>query len=81
MQPHQRAVRDLEARALLLRSADGKSWLAARKRPHRDVDLRGGGASFQIVDPEGNVIGSVDAHQALHETHPGAVYRTGENPM
>ena len=70
----QRAVRDLEARALLLRSADGKSWLAARKRPHRDVDLRGGGASFQIVDPEGNVIGSVDAHQALHETHPGAVY-------
>lgn len=69
-----RAVGELEGKALLLRSADGESWLAARKRPHRDVDLRGGGASFQIVDPAGEVIGSVDAHQALRETHPGAVY-------
>lgn len=70
----QQALRELENKALLLRSADGESWLAARKRPHRDVDLRGGGASFQIVDPTGEVIGSVDAHQALRETHPGAVY-------
>lgn len=70
----QRAVRELESKALLLRSADGESLLAARKRPHRDVELRGGGASFQILDPAGDVIGSVDAHQALRETHPGAVY-------
>ena len=69
-----RAVHELESRALLLRSADGESWLAARRRPHRDVELRGGGASFQIVDPAGEVIGSVDTHQALRETHPGAVY-------
>ncbi|HJA07780.1 MAG TPA: DEAD/DEAH box helicase [Candidatus Mailhella merdigallinarum] len=68
------AVADLEGRGLLLRTADGLSWLAARKRPQRDVDLRGSGASFQIEDTDGNVIGSVDAHQAFRETHPGAVY-------
>ncbi|MCH5277796.1 MAG: DEAD/DEAH box helicase [Desulfovibrionaceae bacterium] len=68
------AVAGLERKGLLLRTADGLSWLAARKRPQRDVDLRGSGASFQIEDPDGTVIGHVDAHQALRETHPGAVY-------
>lgn len=69
-----RALKALEIKGLLLRTADGLSWLAARKRPHRDVDLRGSGASFHIQDQGGNVIGSVDAHQAFRETHPGAVY-------
>lgn len=68
------AVAVLERKGLLLRTADGQSWLAARKRPQRDVNLRGSGASFQIEDPDGAVIGHVDAHQALCETHPGAVY-------
>jgi len=68
------ALRALESRGLLLRTADGSQWLAARKRPHRDVNLRGSGASFTIENPDGQVIGSVDAHQAFRETHPGAVY-------
>lgn len=68
------AVAALEREGRLLRTADGQSWLAARKRPQRDVNLRGSGASFQIEDPDGVVIGHVDAHQAFCETHPGAVY-------
>ncbi len=67
-------VQDLERDGTLLRSADGNLLLAARKRPQRQVSLRGSGTSFQIVDPEGHVIGSVDAHQAFRETHEGAVY-------
>ncbi len=67
-------VREMEQEGRLLQEAKGRSWVAARKRPHRDVNLRGSGASFQIVDPEGAVIGSVDAHQAFRETHAGAVY-------
>lgn len=70
----QAAIKELESKGLLLRSADGKSWVAARKRPHRDVSLRGTGASFQLQDPEGSIIGSLDAHQAFREAHPGAVY-------
>ncbi len=68
------ALHELEQRGTLLRTASGDTWLAARKRPQRDVDLRGSGAAFSIEDPDGNVIGVVDAHQAFHETHPGAVY-------
>ncbi len=67
-------VRSLEREGKLLRSGDGLSLSAARKRPERDVSLRGSGDSFQIVDPEGRVIGSVDAHRAFRETHEGAVY-------
>lgn len=70
----QAAIKDLEGKGLLLRAADGKTWVAARKRPQRDVSLRGTGASFQLQDPEGAIIGSLDAHQAFREAHPGAVY-------
>lgn len=70
----QRCLRELECQGLLLRSADGTEWLAARKRPQRHVDLRGCGASFTIEDHEGQVIGSVDGLRAFRETHPGAVY-------
>ncbi len=68
------ALRELEREGLLLKSADGREWVAARKRPQRHVDLRGCGASCVIVDAEGKPIGSVDGHQAYKETHPGAVY-------
>lgn len=51
-----------------------------RKRPHRDVDLRGAGQSMHIEDNTGGrddkapVIGTIDEHRAFRETHPGAVY-------
>ncbi len=68
------ALAELEQEGLLLRSANGEEWLAARKRPQRYVDLRGSGSQFSIVDTENTPIGSVDGHQAFKETHPGAVY-------
>ncbi len=68
------ALSRLEADGLLLRSADGATLHAARKRPQRHVDLRGAGASLVIQDQGGAVIGSVDAGRAMREAHPGAVY-------
>ncbi|MDR3044514.1 MAG: DEAD/DEAH box helicase [Desulfovibrio sp.] len=68
------ALAELEAEGLVLRSADGTTLLAARKRPHRHVDLRGSGNTFTIEDGDGTIIGSVDGHRAYRETHPGAVY-------
>ncbi len=67
-------ILSLEQQGLLQRCADGTGFVAARKNPQRQVQLRGQGTSFQIVDEQGTVIGSVDAHQAFRETHPGAVY-------
>lgn len=68
------AVQRLEREGLLLRSADGSTLLASRKRPQRHVDLCGSGSTYTIEDGEGHIIGSVDGHRALRETHPGAVY-------
>jgi len=72
--PVQAALAELEAEGLLLRDAEGTTVFAARKRPHRHVDLRGAGSSIHIQTGEGTVIGSVDGIKALRETHPGAVY-------
>ena len=69
----QNEVRALQEEGKLLESADGNEWLAARRRPQRDVSLRGSGTTFQIVDTEKNVIGEIDAHRALRETNEGAV--------
>lgn len=50
-----------------------------RKRPHRDVDLRGAGQQIHIEDntsvqEKAPIIGTIDSHRAFRETHPGAVY-------
>ncbi len=69
-----RALAVLRDQGLLLQSADGSQWLAARKRPQRHVDLRGAGRAMVIEDAGGAVIGTVDGFRAWRETHPGAVY-------
>lgn len=69
-----REVERLEAKGLLLRDKEGKRLFAARKRPHRDVNLRGSGGQFAIETVDGNIIGQIDEMRAYKETHPGAVY-------
>lgn len=64
----------LERRGLLLRSGDGAQIMAARKRPHRHVALRGTGNTVSIESHEGELIGSVDGARALREAHPGSIY-------
>ncbi len=59
----------------LLTSADGREALTTRKRPQREVDLRGAGSQVAIEDAAtGEIIGAVDSVRACRETHPGAVY-------
>ncbi|MEJ2729531.1 MAG: DEAD/DEAH box helicase [Deltaproteobacteria bacterium] len=66
---------ELEAEGQVLRSADGGEIYARRKAPHRDIDLRGGGNRFQIVEARtAETIGEIDDYRAFRETHPGAVY-------
>ncbi len=64
---------------VLLSSADGREIFSRRKRPHREIDLRGAGASMVIVEQgaggkAGRIIGSIDEHRACREAHEGAVY-------
>ncbi|XPV78005.1 MAG: DEAD/DEAH box helicase [Desulfovibrio sp.] len=49
--------------------------ISSRKRPHREVDLRGGSSTMHIEDiSSGESIGTIDMVRAFHETYPGAVY-------
>jgi len=62
----------------LLVSADGTEIHSPRRRPHREVDLRGAGGQLRIIALGGGEgersVGQVDEHRACKETHPGAVY-------
>ncbi len=59
----------------LLEGERGAELFAAASRPHRHVQLRGGGGSFHIVDAaSGRRVGTVGGSRALHECHPGAIY-------
>lgn len=61
--------------AQLLQSADGERIYATRKMPHREVDLRGGGSRYTIVDRHtGQHRGEIDGLRVFRETHPGAIY-------
>jgi DEAD/DEAH box helicase domain-containing protein len=56
----------------LLESDDGELY-SLRRRPQREVNLRGSGASYAILAGRA-MIGTVDGVRALHECHPGAIY-------
>jgi DEAD/DEAH box helicase domain-containing protein len=71
----QEGIKTLEEKSQLLRSEDGRTLYAARKAPHRDVNLRGTGSSFSIVEKgTGHNIGDIDIIRAFKETHEGAIY-------
>ena len=68
-------VDDLLHDRQILQSADGDELYSVRRRPQRDISLRGTGATYAIHDEKSErVIGTVDGVRALHECHPGAVY-------
>jgi DEAD/DEAH box helicase domain-containing protein len=78
-EPEVRArVEDLESVGGLLRDAAGDRLYSRRKRPHREVSLRGTGGTYQILALEFNgkevSVGEIDEARAFRETHQGAIY-------
>ncbi len=71
-------LEDLEERGRLLRSEAGGEWFPARRLPHRDVNLRHAGSSYEIeVDGGGERatrIGTIGAGRVFAECHEGAIY-------
>jgi DEAD/DEAH box helicase domain-containing protein len=57
----------------LLEAEETAELYSLRRRPQRDVNLRGSGSSYVIFAGRA-MIGTVDGVRALHECHPGAVY-------
>lgn len=76
IEPHAAEVEALLDEGVLVESADGGEIVASRRRPHRRVNLRGGGGdTFTVVDAERDrVIGTIDGVRVLRECHLGAIY-------
>lgn len=72
---HLREIRELEKEGRLLLTARGEEWISAKKRPHREVNIRSIGEAFTILkEAKGGVIGTLDRLRAFRECHPGAIY-------
>lgn len=70
-----RAMTELESEGRVLRSENGELWYAARRSPHRHVNLRGSSRGFPIfIADTQQLIGEMDRHRAFFEAHEGAVY-------
>ena len=70
-----RRLHRLVEKGRLFLTGDGQKYVSLKKYPQRDVDLRGSGKQFQIVNQnDGRIIGSIDGYRAFKETHPGAIY-------
>ncbi|MCB1035949.1 MAG: DEAD/DEAH box helicase [Acidobacteria bacterium] len=75
LERHRSRVTELLDEGSLLESADGRQLFALRRRPHREVSLRGGGNPITIRSGgRGRALGTVDHSRGLRECHPGAVY-------
>ncbi len=69
------SLSNLEKKARLLLDEHGRCFHPVRKYPHRGLDLRGAGRTFQILtEDQQKTIGHIDGFRAYRETHPGAVY-------
>lgn len=74
-EPARQAVSALSSDGMLRNRPRGWFW-TARRRPHRDVELRGtGGQSVAVVESDtGRLLGTVDPDSACSTVHSGAVY-------
>jgi DEAD/DEAH box helicase domain-containing protein len=71
---HAHTVEALVAEGRLLTGAESNELFCLRRRPQRDVALRGMGTPFSISVASGRPVGLVDGVRVYHECHPGAIY-------
>ncbi len=70
-----KCIKSLEKDGELLASRDRSFYYTRARYPHKDVDLRGTGQTYNIFEHStGEYLGEVDGVRAFKETHPGAVY-------
>jgi DEAD/DEAH box helicase domain-containing protein len=68
------AVRDLVLDDEL-KPRGGAMYWSGRESPAARVGLRtGSSVEYQLVDPDGCLVGTVDSSRAFHVAHPGAIY-------
>lgn len=67
-------LKELVEEGILNEGRKGDIWFSRRRRPQREVSIRGIGESFFIFLKGGEKIGEVDHSRIYREAFPGAVY-------
>ncbi len=69
------AIEEMVEEGDLLEGAEGNTWYAARKQPHRLVNMRSVGESWTIYKAgTRSIIGTVSGRQIYSECYEGAIY-------
>ncbi len=72
---YEEEVRDLINRGRLVSSEDNRIFFSVEKNPHRKVNIRDSGETYNIVDIKNRqVIATISGRRAFSECHSGAIY-------
>ncbi|MBI4683607.1 MAG: DUF1998 domain-containing protein [Nitrospirae bacterium] len=67
-------IDELVAEQLLNPGKNGNIWFSRRRMPHREVEIRAIGSSFDILDESGRHIGELSGQRVFREGFPGGIY-------
>jgi DEAD/DEAH box helicase domain-containing protein len=68
------SIDNLVAEGAIAKSKKTDVWISTRKRPQREVDIRGIGERFMFLNTSGRVIGETGSGRVFREAFPGAIY-------
>lgn len=72
--PLRKAIDLLDEKGRLILDESGTRWHTLSRNPHREINFRSIGESFEIVDENEKTIGNIDGVRVYRECHEGAVY-------
>ncbi len=72
--PLRKTIDLLDAKGRLVLDESGTRWHTLSRNPHREVNFRSIGESYEIVNEKGKVIGTIDGVRVYRECHNGAIY-------
>ncbi|NMB99439.1 MAG: DEAD/DEAH box helicase, partial [Thermoanaerobaculaceae bacterium] len=72
--PLRKTIDLLDEKGRLILDESGTRWHTLSRNPHREINFRSIGESFEIVDENEKTIGTIDGVRVYRECHEGAVY-------
>ena len=72
--PLRKTIDTLDSKGRLVLDASGTRWYTLSRNPHREINFRSIGESFEIIDQEEKIIGTIDGVRVYRECYEGAVY-------
>lgn len=74
MHPLRKTIDLLDAKGKLILDESGTRWHTLLRNPHREINFRSIGQSYEIINENGKIIGTIDSIRVFRECHEGAVY-------